>query len=195
VYYGDVYSFSGTAGQSVTINLTSSLFNTHLVLVSPSGSTAATFDSFTQGTGLNSSISFALTQTGTWQIDVASSFPYATGNYALTVSATGPPSTPSANFSFSPAAPSAGQAVSFSDTSAGSPTSWSWVFGDPASGSANTSSLQNPSHVFRSGGTYTVTLTAANPSGSNAVSKSIVVATTPVQCSRCTRVVPFRPPR
>lgn len=37
-----------------------------------------------------------------------------------------------------------------------------WNFGDPASGTADTSSLYAPSHVYGSGGNYTVTLIATN---------------------------------
>lgn len=44
------------------------------------------------------------------------------------------------------------------DTSIGGPTQWEWNFGDPASGSANTSTLQNPSHFYSSPGTYNVQL-------------------------------------
>ena len=36
--------------------------------------------------------------------------------------------------------------------------SWDWNFGDTASGVNNTSTLQNPTHVFNSPGVYTVTL-------------------------------------
>ena len=38
---------------------------------------------------------------------------------------------------------------------------WLWHFGDPASGSANTSSLQNPTHVYNTAGTYIVSLTVS----------------------------------
>lgn len=54
-------------------------------------------------------------------------------------------------------------------------TGWSWDFGDPASGAANTSSLQNPSHTYSSVGSYTVTLTATNAGGGDAVVKAGVV--------------------
>jgi PKD repeat protein len=37
-------------------------------------------------------------------------------------------------------------------------SSWSWNFGDPGSGANNTSTLQNPSHVFPSSGWYFVCL-------------------------------------
>ena len=40
--------------------------------------------------------------------------------------------------------------------------SWHWNFGDPSSGTNNTSSLQNPSHVYSNGGNYIVTLTVIN---------------------------------
>jgi PKD repeat protein len=62
-----------------------------------------------------------------------------------------------------------GSAVSFTDVSTGSPTAWQWDFGD---GMAST--LQNPTHVYNAGGTYTVTLVVvgdcgASPSFSDAV--------------------------
>jgi len=53
-------------------------------------------------------------------------------------------------------------------------TAWSWNFGDPASGASNTSTLQNPSHIFTSGGTFTVTLTATNPCGRSAVIAQVI---------------------
>ncbi|MFN8187625.1 MAG: PKD domain-containing protein [Gaiellales bacterium] len=61
-------------------------------------------------------------------------------------------------------------AVGFTDTSTGSPTSWSWDFGDPGSPD-NTSTLQNPSHVYTVPGVYTVTLTATNDQGSDGETK------------------------
>lgn len=50
-----------------------------------------------------------------------------------------------------------GLATSFTNQSSNS-IFWQWNFGDPASGSANTSTLQNPTHSFNSPGNYTVTL-------------------------------------
>ncbi len=58
-----------------------------------------------------------------------------------------------------------GAEVTFTDMSnpnGGTLTDWSWDFGDPASGVNNTSTLQNPLHVFSAGGTYTITLTVLN---------------------------------
>ena len=90
-----------------------------------------------------------------------------------------PPATPSANFTFSPASPTAGSAVSFTDASTGSPTSWLWDFGDPGSGTANTSGQQNPSHTFAAAGSYTVTLTVANASGTSAPHTATVTVGNP----------------
>lgn len=64
-----------------------------------------------------------------------------------------------AGFTFSPTNPTPGQSVQFTDTSNPPPASWAWNFGDPASGANNTSTLQNPTHVFSAVGTYSVTLT------------------------------------
>ncbi len=58
------------------------------------------------------------------------------------------------------------QSIAFTDTSVGFVTSWSWDFGDGA-----TSTLQNPSHTFATPGTYTVSLTATGPAGSDSETK------------------------
>lgn len=55
----------------------------------------------------------------------------------------------------------AADVVDFSDTTLGAPTTWSWDFGDGSS----TSTLQNPTHVYQIGGTYTITLIAGNSVG------------------------------
>jgi PKD repeat protein len=85
-------------------------------------------------------------------------------------------SPPVASFNFSPSGPVMGSNVTFTDTSTGTPTSWAWNFGDPASGSSNTSTAQNPTHVFLSAGTFTVSETATNAGGSNTTTKSVTVS-------------------
>ena len=42
------------------------------------------------------------------------------------------------------------------------PVAFSWNFGDPLSGASNTSSLQNPYHIFSNPGTYTVVLSTVD---------------------------------
>lgn len=44
-------------------------------------------------------------------------------------------------------------------------TNWNWNFGDASSGSNNTSSLQNPSHIYADSGTYSATVIVQNTSG------------------------------
>ncbi len=98
------------------------------------------------------------------------------------VSATTPANAPVASFSWSPSAPEAGEAVSFTDSTQGSVTSWAWSFGDPSSGSLNASSLENPSHVFASRGSFEVTLSVSGPQGSATVFSVVVVSAPPPNC-------------
>jgi PKD repeat protein len=76
-----------------------------------------------------------------------------------------------ASFTYSPTSPAVGQAVQFTDTSTGSPTSRQWNFGD-----GSTSTVQNPSHTFTTAGSYSVTLTVINTSGSKSVSRTLTVS-------------------
>ncbi len=68
---------------------------------------------------------------------------------------------PIAAFTASPLTTCTGQ-VNFTDESIFNPDTWDWDFGD-----GNTSTLQNPSHTYAFDGTYTVTLIASNPTGSD----------------------------
>jgi PKD repeat protein len=73
---------------------------------------------------------------------------------------------PIANFYFNTTC--AGSLVQFTDASfpngGGNIISWEWNFGDPTSGLSNTSLLQNPSHIFSTGGlpSYNVRLIIHN---------------------------------
>ncbi|MBJ6368168.1 endonuclease/exonuclease/phosphatase family protein [Snuella sedimenti] len=62
-----------------------------------------------------------------------------------------------------------GQSVSFTDNSTNSPTSWNWTFGG---GTPATSSSQNPTATYNTEGTYDVTLTVTNASGSDSITKT-----------------------
>jgi large repetitive protein len=52
-----------------------------------------------------------------------------------------------------------------SSIASGSIISWTWDFGDPASGAANSSALQNPTHVYPAIGSYPATLTITSDNG------------------------------
>lgn len=73
-----------------------------------------------------------------------------------------------AQFIGSPTNVNLGGSVNFIDQSMGAPVSWEWTFegGDPA-----TSSEQNPIVVYNEAGTYDVTLTVTNETGSNTLTK------------------------
>lgn len=60
--------------------------------------------------------------------------------------------------------------VIFSDTSTGPPTSFAWNFGD-----STTSNTENPVHTYAAAGTYVVTLTVFNSSGSSSTSQFATV--------------------
>lgn len=74
---------------------------------------------------------------------------------------------PAANFTAAQASGCAPVIINFQDQSTGSPTSWQWNFGNGV-----TSTLQNPSTTYFTPGTYTVTLTASNGSGSNTLTRT-----------------------
>lgn len=93
----------------------------------------------------------------------------------VSITLAGAPQPPTASFTKSAASGIAPLTVDFTDTSANLPTSWLWNFGD---GSA-TSTSKNPSHVFSTSGTFTVTLTATNAAGSNQTSQTVIVSSAP----------------
>jgi PKD repeat protein len=67
--------------------------------------------------------------------------------------------------------------VRFMDKSTGSPTAWHWDFGD-----GQTSTEQNPTHVYNQTGVYNVALTASNDKTSDTCTqyRCIIVNTVPV---------------
>jgi len=84
---------------------------------------------------------------------------------------TPPPSgtAPTPAFSASPLSGTQSLNVTFTDQSTGSPTSWLWTFGDTTN---NTSTLQNPTHVYANSGTYNITLKVTNQFGDNTLTKN-----------------------
>ncbi|MBN2776745.1 MAG: PKD domain-containing protein, partial [Bacteroidales bacterium] len=73
---------------------------------------------------------------------------------------------PKADFDVSSNIIDQGTSISFIDISSNTPSNWLWDFGD-----GDTSNVQNPSHVYLSPGTYTITLTCWNDYGSDTLKK------------------------
>ncbi len=73
-----------------------------------------------------------------------------------------PTQPPVADFSASATAICVGQSVTFTDTSTNIPSAWTWTL---PGGTPNSSIVQNPTVVYNTAGTYTVTLQAANFNG------------------------------
>jgi PKD repeat protein len=94
--------------------------------------------------------------------------------YQSTISITGATTPPTANFVGSPTSGMVALTVNFTDQSIGA-TSWSWNFGD-----TGTSTQRNPSHVYNTVGTYTVSLTVTNSYGSDNETKTNYITVTPL---------------
>jgi len=103
-----------------------------------------------------------LTATNAYGSDVETKTDY------ITVQPAGQP--PTADFTYT----TDGLTVNFTDTSTdpdGTIVSWDWDFGD-----GNNSTLQNPSHTYATGDTYTVTLTVTdNDTLTDAIGKDVTV--------------------
>ena len=87
---------------------------------------------------------------------------------------------PIANFGFSDINPCANQIVTMNDSTQNFPTSWKWSFFPPAYVSYTTgdSTSKNPKVKFLAKGTYSITLSATNVSGTTSKTKFINVQDT-----------------
>ncbi len=85
--------------------------------------------------------------------------------------------TPVADFTATPTSGNAPLLVQFTDTSMGNPTGWVWNFGD-----GSISTQQNPYHLYKDPGVYSVTLSVRNSAGSDGITKEglITVRASPV---------------
>ncbi|MDX9905279.1 MAG: PKD domain-containing protein [Bacteroidales bacterium] len=88
----------------------------------------------------------------------------------------------SANFSGSPTTVTVGNSVVFTDNTSCNPTSWNWSF---PGGTPSSSTSQNPTVFYNTIGTYSVTLTATNASGSDTETKTNYITVNEVSISYC----------
>jgi hypothetical protein len=132
-YYADRYTFSGTAGQQVAIQLTSSAFDTFLYLIGPEGRVLAQDNN--GGGGTNSRIPpgsgyYTLPSSGTYTIEVTSYSPNATGSYTLSLSGPtipAPAPAPSCTYSISPTSAFFGASGGSGSVSVTAPSGCSWT--------------------------------------------------------------------
>lgn len=82
---------------------------------------------------------------------------------------------PIANYNF-PTSICSGATMTFTDISTNSPTSWLW---NMPGASVTTSTLQNPTVTYPTGGVYSATLAATNGVGTSTVTKTFTVVGTP----------------
>ncbi|MCH9032096.1 MAG: PKD domain-containing protein [candidate division Zixibacteria bacterium] len=94
--------------------------------------------------------------------------------------------TPVAAFSGSPTSGVVPLTVNFTDATTNNPDTWLWDFGD-----GNNSSLQNPSNEYTATGTYSVTLTSSNCSGSDVSTQVNYITVTEPPCPETTPVAAF----
>jgi PKD repeat protein len=115
------------------------------------------------------------TSGGTYSVVLTATNACGTTTQTKTVTVAAPPA---AGFTATPTNGCAPLTVQFSDQSTGGPTSWNWQF---AGGTPSSSTAQNPSVVYNTPGTYSVTLTVSNTAGSNTATQTnlITVNTTP----------------
>lgn len=99
---------------------------------------------------------------GVWKVDVVTAAP------------------PTSSFSVAAASLCSGTNLQFNDNSTNAPTSWSWSVTPSAGVTINTSTSQNPTINFTTGGSYVVSLQSTNIIGPGTVSsQTITVVPTP----------------
>jgi PKD repeat protein len=102
-----------------------------------------------------------------WYTDDASTVVLGSSGLAGASSVACPVVVPVADFAASATGAEVGETITLTDLSTNTPTGWAWDFGD-----GSTSAVQNPTHAYAVPGSYDVTLTATNASGSDSITKS-----------------------
>lgn len=85
--YYDTYTFEASTGQQVTVDLTSSAFDTYLRLASPRGESEENDDY--EGSTSQSQITRSIDENGTWAVRVTSYEGNETGSYVVTITLSG----------------------------------------------------------------------------------------------------------
>jgi PKD repeat protein len=137
----------------LTVQFTNlSLYGADALVWNFGNGTASSAQNPTNTYGIPGLYTVTLTASNAYGVDVAAKTNYITAAAVC----------PIANFSQSVNYGCAPLTVSFTDVSGNWPTSWAWDFGD-----GTTSTQQNPTHTYQTGGRYLVSLTASNSGGTD----------------------------
>ncbi len=170
--------------EGMDVHYSSGIFNKAFCLIAQSSgwTTRMAFDVFTRANMVYWVPSSTFQQGAEGAVDAAIDLGYNCSDVASAFAVVGitlscPGGAPIAAFTGSPTSGSFPLTVNFTDQSSNGPTSWSWNFGD-----SGTSTAQNPSHVYNSAGSFTVTLTVTNAGGSDQeVKTNYITVTDPSQ--------------
>ena len=185
-WYTDIYAFSGTAGQQISIAMnTLGTLDPYLFLYfgNANDDLSKIASDNNGGGGLNARIPantgyITLPTTGTYLIWAASNYASAGGKYTLTLTSFGiVPSPPTCSLSAQPAAVSAGNSTTLTASCTPSATSYNWTGGSCA-GATGASCTASPATTT----TYTVQGSNAGGSG-NTASATVTVSTSAPTCS------------
>ena len=124
--------------------------------------------------GDGTSPSHTFTAPGTYTVELTVTGPGGTSAISAAVSATEPLAPPQAAFEVVTAGTHAPLEVEFINQTSGEGLTFNWDFGD-----GQTSAERDPRHTFTNPGTYTVTLTAQGPGGTDSEQRAIEVAAAP----------------
>lgn len=163
-FCGDTPTQSGNAGDGQGLNYGCPTFPSITCSNGPNGDLFQNFMDYTDDECM-----FLFTPNQRTRIQTAMAngtyrFPLTTSNVCTVT-----PAIPVANFSADKVSVCPGTSVKFTDLSSGVPTSWSWSF---PGGTPSTSTAQNPTVLYSTAGTYSVTLTATNSLGSDPETKT-----------------------
>ncbi|NLA25674.1 MAG: PKD domain-containing protein, partial [Bacteroidales bacterium] len=95
---------------------------------------------------------------------------------------------PETDFSASAISICVDETINFTDLSTNEPDTWSWTFDG---GTPSTSNVKNPSVTYSTAGTYTVSLTASNTSGSDTKTKTAYITVNPNPSANASNAGPY----
>jgi len=144
---------------------------------------------FDHSGGLIKTWSWNFGDTGTSSLQDPTHMYSTSGIYSVSLTVSGPAGsdtatktsyvqvTPKADFSATPRTGPGSLSVTFTDMTVGTATGWNWNFGDGQS-----STQQNPTHIYTTAGTFAVSLSVTGPHGNDSIVKTDYITVGPPTC-------------